>query len=90
MHAERTDARKGYERTDDPRDPLNLAQDSAQAAYDELLEFRYGAPDSNDRAILDRVKNHLKNAMARIDDVERATRPLVEHRHPGEPRRPGA
>jgi hypothetical protein len=73
-----------YEHSEDPRDPLNIAVESSHAAWDELTEIRLGPLDANDRAAIDRATNMLRGAVARLQDVERLSRPPVVQRHPGD------
>lgn len=75
-----------YEKTEDPHDPLTTAYDAIERASGEVLSIRLGPLDAMDRAALDRAKNNLKAAVARIEDVLRETQPTVTYPHPGRPR----
>lgn len=78
-----------YERTDSPRDPLRIALVAIARVDRELANIRPGLLTSLDRAALDRAALNLRLALARVADVEAATRPPVVHRHPRSPwRRP--
>lgn len=72
-----------YRRTDDASDPLALAIASIERADGDITSIRLGELDAMDRAALDRAKNDLLAAAARVGDVLRATQPPVTYPHPG-------